>query len=615
MCSYDCSVRPTEMNDDNDITGIGVLIGYCATAGIAVLIILFHYFFTYDPQLDPFREINTGNPYLTRARSNPIDEIILRGPRKLMSLVFGQRIQGQGYASKLEASLIKVRYSKLHLVCYSMIINIQAKAQCILSMSDIQIITGISIIVSGATQLRCGISTYQWQVLVYLAWFSSLTHLSCLTLLRRYLFQRRGERIWRLVCMAILVILLILALLPTANYRWQYNVYPLGPGPPSAKDYAICYLKPMKRIKESPGSLGSSSFGEGYNDHATVAMSISVILLFIGFVSRVFKMHQSLSTLFGQTIRGKISHILRKILRSVECRCIPAGLFQNLKRLLLYRPLLALFLTARVIVDTWDSMFFEVWWLIISFVWGVERLFSVVLIFPSEENSQWSFGQVMSVALLAIPIVTVFEFFFPGSTDQEVEELRCRECSFPLKENESSPDLPRLSQLPSPIFQDLASRSFNDHPDYELYYGSGFLTVPTLTLLMTVISVCLWCLIRASMFAGLAQEGILQISFFPWGATPLVLIFCIYNSILFSFMVASIRSKSRDRGKGDGLIVRSLPTVITLLMTAVAFVMFMYAITYEINGWIALILAFSYFLCSLFIAASNRSDKTRLAIV
>lgn len=209
--------------------------------------------------------------------------------------------------------------------------------------------------------MRCGISTYQWQVLVYLAWFSSLTHLSCLTLLRRYLFHRRGERIWRLVCMSILVILLILALIPTANYRWQYNVYPRGPGPPSAKDYAICYLKPMGG-NENPWEFGGfgSFAGDGYNDHATVAMLISVILMFIGFVSRIFKMHQTLSTLFSQTIRGKISHVLRKVLRLVECRCIPGGFLQNLKRLWLYRPLLALFLTARVMIDTWDSMFFEV---------------------------------------------------------------------------------------------------------------------------------------------------------------------------------------------------------------------------------------------------------------
>lgn len=56
-------------------------------------------------------------------------------------------------------------------------------------MSDLQILTGISILISGYAQLECGLSCYHWQVLVYLAWFSSLTHLSCLTLLRNYLCQ------------------------------------------------------------------------------------------------------------------------------------------------------------------------------------------------------------------------------------------------------------------------------------------------------------------------------------------------------------------------------------------------------------------------------------------
>ena len=36
------------------------------------------------------------------------------------------------------------------------------------------------------------------------------------------------------------------------------------------------------------------------------------------------------------------------------------GFLQDLKRLWIYRPLLAVFLTARVMIDTWDSMFFEV---------------------------------------------------------------------------------------------------------------------------------------------------------------------------------------------------------------------------------------------------------------
>ena len=228
-------------------------------------------------------------------------------------------------------------------------------------MSDVQIITGISIIVSGAAQLKCGISTHQWQVLVYLAWFSSLTHLSCLTLLRNYLHQRPAERIWRLFCMFVLVVLLILAFLPTANYRWQYGYSAKSTGRPALQDYAICYLRPVQRPDPAWNYMHASvDNGHAFSDSAIMAMSISVTLLFVGFVCRVFKMHQSLSYFFARTIRGSISRMLRKPLRTIEGWCVTPSFLHSLQRLLLYRPLLAIFLTLRILVDTWDSMFFEV---------------------------------------------------------------------------------------------------------------------------------------------------------------------------------------------------------------------------------------------------------------
>lgn len=52
--------------------------------------------------------------------------------------------------------------------------------------------------------------------------------------------------------------------------------------------------------------------------------------------------------------------MLRKPLRAIEGWCVTPSYLHSLQRLLLYRPLLALFLTLRILVDTWDSMFFEV---------------------------------------------------------------------------------------------------------------------------------------------------------------------------------------------------------------------------------------------------------------
>lgn len=191
---------------------------------------------------------------------------------------------------------------------------------------------------------------------MYLAWFSSLTHLSCLTLLRNHLYQRPAERTWRLMCMFILVVLLILAFLPTANYGWQYgnSTEADRPGP---QDYAVCYLKPSQRTSASYVSPSDHI----PSDRAIIAMSISVILVFVGLLCRLFKLHQSLSSFVSETIRGRISHMLRTLLRAVhDWSDIVSGFPRSLKRLLVYRPFLALFLTARILVDTWDSMFFEV---------------------------------------------------------------------------------------------------------------------------------------------------------------------------------------------------------------------------------------------------------------
>ena len=54
----------------------------------------------------------------------------------------------------------------------------------VLMLSDQQLVTGIALLASGYSQLSYGLSSYHWQLIVYLAWFSSLTHLTTLTALR-----------------------------------------------------------------------------------------------------------------------------------------------------------------------------------------------------------------------------------------------------------------------------------------------------------------------------------------------------------------------------------------------------------------------------------------------
>ncbi|CAG7961411.1 unnamed protein product [Penicillium nalgiovense] len=568
-----------------DHSSLKVLIGYTVTAGMVVVTIVFYYLLSYQPCLDPFRDGHIDPLLAIQPRPNPIDELMLRGPRRLLAKILGTNSSGLRIHARFEHSLVK----------------------CVLAMSDIQIFTGISIMISGAAQLKCGISCYQWLVVVYLAWFSSLTHLSCLTLLRNYLHNRPAERTWRLVCMFVLVALLFFAFLPTVNYRWQLGRSAEDTGPPTPEDYAICYLKPMSRLDYRAHSL----YWEGLNyhadsDHTIVATSISIVLLFVGFVCRVFKLHQSFSKFLDRNIRRRISRSLRIPLRVVCDWCDVQGSPRSLKRYLFYRPLLALFLTARVSADTWNSMFFEVWWLMISFIWGVERLFNTTAIVPSKEDTKWTFGQVMSVALLAIPLVTVIELLYPEPEKQEKDTQQIRRSCLSFDQNQDRSSLECLDELPSPIARDPTRTSHlevNDHPDYELYYASGSLDAPALTLTLSVVFISLWCLAQASMFKGLLGLGFLQISFYPWGAMPLVLIFSIYNSILFSFMGTGIGAMERGSRETKRFLVQFSHGLVTIFFIAVTVFMFLY-----IRGggewvqWVAVGVFGMYFLCSLFIA-------------
>lgn len=87
---------------------------------------------------------------------------------------------------------------------------------------DFQLVTGLSIMISGYTQLKCGLSQYHWQKIGQLAWFSSITHLCCLTFIFPHLAHKTLSQ-WRVPGMVILVAMLIVALIPTRRYTWTFS--------------------------------------------------------------------------------------------------------------------------------------------------------------------------------------------------------------------------------------------------------------------------------------------------------------------------------------------------------------------------------------------------------
>lgn len=210
-------------------------------------------------------------------------------------------------------------------------------------MSDLQIVTGLSLLVSGLTQLRCGLSAYHWLFITYLAWFSTLTHLACLTLLRHYLSTRSPERGWRLFAMGFQALLLMIGICFTGNWTWAVEDDRLEENHTSSiEDYAICSLHVIPRKEISFAS-----------------MVFSELLIALAFFARVVKLYKILSVgIFGRA-RLFLSLHARKLLRAVYNWCT-TGPFQLLKRTIVFYPLLAGFLELRFFLECWTSMLLEV---------------------------------------------------------------------------------------------------------------------------------------------------------------------------------------------------------------------------------------------------------------
>lgn len=291
--------------------------------------------------------------------------------------------------------------------------------KCVLGMSDLQIVTGIAILVSGYASLHCGISAYHWQLIVYLAWFSSVTHLSALTFLRNYLYNRLGERLWRLISMSAFLCMLIVALAPTGSFDWQGLPSDVSPVV-SPSTYAICHFA-VPDCNDLASTSASLSYG---------SMVMSILLLVFGFISRVFKLYEPLFALVSSW-RANISKGYRTWLWKFQVWSGPNTHPFNWRKTLVHRPAVSVFLVLRLYLDIYSSMFFEVraplsmificlleniqvYWLLVSIIWGTIQLLNTRSSTSNPSDSEWTFGQVLAVVLLACPLMAIIENLYPG---------------------------------------------------------------------------------------------------------------------------------------------------------------------------------------------------------
>lgn len=332
-----------------------------------IAIILVYYLVFFDPELDPFantsRQAHMGESE-TLYKPNPIDIMLLSFIRR----VSGKLITRFGCfggdsrpsrLSRLQRSMTRVR---LHAhFCSTSLPDLTGSSsftQCILNFVDLQLIAGLGILISGFLSLSKDLSTYHWSMIVYLSWLSNVTHLSGLTALRGYFHTRQWERGWRLALMFIFIVILMIALGPTAFFDWTEDPMDNAVAEPASS--AWCFFSPRQALEafRERGYYGwLFSETKGFQ-----SMIVSMILLVFNFFIRTLRIFSSVSGAIDRRVRKRVSQLAKRGLRRLRQSRRPFSWALNQRQwdLMVVKPCLAAFLVLRLYVDIFVSTSSEV---------------------------------------------------------------------------------------------------------------------------------------------------------------------------------------------------------------------------------------------------------------
>jgi membrane-associated HD superfamily phosphohydrolase len=178
----------------------------------------------------------------------------------------------------------------------------------IASFSDQQIVTGISIVIGGLSQLQWGNSSFHWQAVVNLAWLFTVTHLITLTVLRD---QRPSDvhlKILRSSGMGALMVLLLCAMWPVGYLTTaQATIYSLQSSFPG------CLYKPSITWKDQYGSLLTKSYNWFY-------ILLAYGLIIFSFATRVLLLFSEHTSIAHRIFRGLIDRLWTYLEGSMDSR-------------------------------------------------------------------------------------------------------------------------------------------------------------------------------------------------------------------------------------------------------------------------------------------------------
>ncbi|KAJ3519766.1 hypothetical protein NM208_g13995 [Fusarium decemcellulare] len=475
-CAVSCdqpTTYVTNVTSYGDISGPGVVIGFVATAWVVVISVAATYCLSWDAGCGDDQD----------GTLNMVDYVVLGSMRR-----FGRKLL------RFMDCLIPTTLSVFLSILLDQKRIRRVFNASLLALSDLQIFTGLTIIISGFVSL-CpsetepnGIPAYHWQVLVHLAWFSAITHQGALIFMQKHFQQHPWQRNMRLVFMGALLIMLLIAMVPTAFFNWyskRYRITIQGTEDDKTQDRkllltyfslarsaaqpvspALCYFNlttastlfnssqecqrgdltiPLSNLASngsSPARRDTGSISDiidnatymGFmhemtcDPHTTILGTASFQATALGMASIAFLFVFNTLRLVGPSsewlrtwIRNPLSSGSRRVIDFVSKRTIgdpvkPAQ-GEQFGDIFILKPLLALHITARVILDLLASELAKVLTLVFSVILGCIRLYPAHdPLMHRIQSETWSFGQILAVLTPLSPLALVVQSVFNGGS-------------------------------------------------------------------------------------------------------------------------------------------------------------------------------------------------------
>ncbi|KAI4116844.1 MAG: hypothetical protein LQ345_002814 [Seirophora villosa] len=261
----------------------------------------------------------------------------------------------------------------------------------VLALSDQQLLVGLAILVAGFVQ-HCSISVYHFSIIYDLAWFSSNTHMTTLSVLRARLVEEPSLLKWR-VSLIILMALFLCTGISLEGHRDWYQSYHAP---------AQCLFNDL------PGNFS------GEPARWSVAQVILIVLWYSVVISWLYYNDALHSFFFEKPIRRV--NTFQGTVHNKRCLWRTARGVRAITAFTILRPVeILLRMSAKLhagVLTLMGSITFGLIFDLGFFAWGLLDVISDRSIPSSEivgDENKWGFGQIVPVFLLASIVLSFKE--------------------------------------------------------------------------------------------------------------------------------------------------------------------------------------------------------------